>query len=145
MKAKAPHLLIVSDSPMWAFPEGVSVFEPTLREIEYVTQLFPRITWIGFANKDMQRMAGGMDKTGRIQFILLPLTGGKGIKNKLTQFAYLFYYVYVILKNLRSATYVHSRAPSIPAWLVIGLSRWDKKRFYWHKYAGNWNQENPPF
>ncbi|MBI3235600.1 MAG: glycosyltransferase [Bacteroidetes bacterium] len=141
---KTKKLLIVSDSPMWQKPEGVVVFEPTLREVEMLTQVFDEIIWIGFANPSMKDANSRTDRTGKIKFHLLSLQGGGGLINKLKQVLYLFKYCFVIYKYLRTATYVHTRAPSVPALLVIYLSLFDKSRKYWHKFAGNWMQENAP-
>jgi glycosyltransferase involved in cell wall biosynthesis len=137
-------LLIVSDSPMWQKPEGVVVFEPTLREVELLTQVFDEITWIGFANPSMKDANSRTDRTGKIKFHLLSLQGGSGLVNKAKQILYLFQYFWVIYKYLRKADYVHTRAPSIPALMVIYISLYDKSRKYWHKFAGNWMQENAP-
>lgn len=138
-------LLIVSDSPMWKQPEGVVVFEPTLREVELLTEVFDEITWIGFANPSARDGNARSDRTGKIKFHLLPLYGGPGIRNKVKQIFGLLLYVRVIAKYMKGVSYVHTRAPSTPAFLVILYSLVDRSRKYWHKFAGNWMQNNPPW
>jgi glycosyltransferase involved in cell wall biosynthesis len=50
----------------------------------------------------------------------------------------------VILKELKLVQHIHSRGPSVPALLALGLSFIFKSKVWWHKYAGNWNEIAPP-
>lgn len=130
---------------MWQQPEGVVVFEPTLREVEMLTQVFDEITWIGFANPSARDGNARADLTGKIKFHLLPLYGGPGVVNKVKQIFGMFLYIRVILKYMKGVKYIHTRAPSTPALIAIVMSLFDRSRKYWHKFAGNWMQENPPW
>lgn len=145
MQKTKDKLLIISDTPMWPRKEGIAVFEATLREVEHLTDLFDEIVWIGFQNPSVQQGNNARPPAfSSIRCILLPMTGGPGIKNKIKQVLALWHYYLVIRKELKGVKYVHTRAPSIPAWIALYISLRDKKRRWWHKFAGNWAQENPP-
>lgn len=139
-------LLIVSDTPMWNRSEGTVVFEATLREVEHLTDVFDEIVWIGFNNPSVAQGNNARPPAKKaIKLILLPMSGGPGLRNKWKQMTSLWGYFRLIKRELKGVKYVHTRAPSIPALLAILISLFDKKRRYWHKFAGNWAQENPPF
>jgi glycosyltransferase involved in cell wall biosynthesis len=139
-------LLIVSDTAMAKTGEGVSVFEPALREIENLSGLFTHITWIGFNYGTNAELAMRLSKPGLINFIVLPkATGGDSFFAKLKILPYLPYLFFVILRNILNHDVVHTRGPSIPAMFAAMISLVDRSRLYWHKYAGNWKQENAPW
>lgn len=141
---KKNHLLIVSDSPMCHDGQGIRIIESTLREVEHLTDIFETITWIGFERDDMLQGGSRYDSTGKIKAIPLKLYGGGGFVNKLKQVFTLPSYWLTIWKHLKHAKYVHTRAPSVPALLVILYNFIDSKRKYWHKFAGDWTRKNPP-
>ena len=142
---KRKQLLIISDSPMWKDKDGkIQVFEPTLREIEKIQEsLFDSITWIGFEHPHQRRNDGRSTKHAIVP-VLLPASGGKTLMGKIKQFFSLPFYFMVIFKHLLNNQYIHTRGPSIPALMEVLLSFLWPKKTYWHKYAGNWVQENPP-
>ena len=139
-------LLIVSDTAMSKAAEGVSVFEPALREIENLNGLFTHITWIGFNYGAHAELAMRLSQSGLINFIVLPkATGGDSFFAKLKILPYLPYLFFVILKNVLKHQVIHTRGPSIPAMFAAMISLVDRSRLYWHKYAGNWKQEHAPW
>ena len=74
----------------------------------------------------------------------MPPSGGRGYLPKIKIILLYPVYLFYILRYLPKSTHVHSRAPSHPALLAMLISRWDKTRIYWHKYAGNWIEPKPP-
>ena len=143
MTKGSKSLLIVSDSMMWNLNGETHVFEPTLREVEYLTQIFDEITWIGFGqNLPVNKNARATAKN--IRFVLLQKSGGSGLFDKMSILGKLPYYLKTILKYRKQVSYVHTRGPSVPALITVLLSFIDKNRTYWHKFAGNWIEENPP-
>ncbi len=141
---KKEHLLIVSDSPMCFDGQGIRIIESTLREVEHLTDIFESITWIGFERADMLQGGSRYDSTGKIKAIPLKLYGGGGFINKVKQIFALPSYWLTIWKHLKHTKFVHTRAPSVPALLVILYNFIDNKRKYWHKFAGDWTRQNPP-
>lgn len=139
------HLLVVSDTAMTYTKDGVLVFEPALREMENLLEVFTNITWIGFNYKSQSNLAMRYAETRNIDFILVPkATGGDSFFSKLKILPYLPYLLTVIFKSVLRHKVIHTRGPSIPALIVAMISLFDKSRLYWHKYAGNWMQEKTP-
>ncbi len=144
--SKRPKLLIVSDTAVYFVEkEKYFAFEPVVREIENFSHLFSEITWIGFRYTDFPIPANVREINGvKLKYLLLPKVGGYGILNKFLLFASVPVYFIIILFKILCNDIVHSRGPSLPAFLAILISKFYKRPKYWHKFAGNWFQENPP-
>ena len=145
--SRCPNLLIVSDTAMRLVNnESHEAFEPVVREIENIQHLFNSITWIGYNyTKDLSRSnLRGID-SNKINYILLERTGGNRLSDKLNILLKVIPYFIIIFKAIKKNNLIHTRAPSFPAFLAIIGSIFLKKKKYWHKYAGNWNQKNAPF
>lgn len=142
--SELPDLLIISDTNFYREGDKVAVFEATLREIEELTAIFDTITWIGFIFDEPNPGNARVPKTDKIKLVSLPAAGGHTIASKFGLLAKFFGYVRVINQYANKHQYIHTRGPSVPAFIGILRSFYDKKRKYWHKFAGNWNQQNPP-
>lgn len=138
-----PSLLIVSDSGMCFTDEGIAVFEPTLREVEQFAHMFEKVHWIGY---DYGKNPGNMRVPIAKNLTVQPLkrTGGETLKHKLQIIRNLAFYRRVVNQAIDNYPIVHTRAPSIPATFATLRSYRDKKRVYWHKYAGSWVAEDAP-
>lgn len=140
-----PKLLIVSDTPLWKVDGAIHIFEPTLREVEFFSHLFSQITWIGFLHEGMAPNHARPDRTGKINFVLLPrASGGKSVLKKAVILPHIPGIIGQIVKHLKNAQVVHTRGPSVPALIAILLSVVFRSKTYWHKFAGNWGQKNAP-
>lgn len=119
------------------------VFDPVLRELKVVQDMFDNIIWLGARTLHKKATLKPVD-SNKIHAEMLPCVSRNGWINIF--FVLLTYPVFLfrILKYLPQATHVHTRAPSHPAFLMILLSLWDKKRIYAHKYAGEWTDKNIP-
>jgi glycosyltransferase involved in cell wall biosynthesis len=139
------NLLIISDTAMWRVGGEVQVFEPTLREVEWLGEMFKKITWIGYGYPGTPKSFARPTSKRNIEFVLLPYArGGKTFFEKLKILPFIPRLFFTILKHLRKNTFVHTRGPSVPALLAILISSFDNARAYWHKYAGNWIQDPVP-
>lgn len=144
--SKAKRLLIVSDTPMWLSDDGrVVTYEPTLREIEEVASLFEEVMWIGFHRKNYNFGSGRPTVVSTIKFKMLIASGGEQWISKIKNLVLLPYYFAMVTYYLMKNQYVHTRGPSIPAFLVVILSFIFRKKKYWNKYAGNWSSEHGPY
>lgn len=139
------QLTIISDTPLYERNASFYGFNPVVRELEEIDHYFDKIIWIGFNRVDkiddpsMQRIS-----SSKIEVILLKMVGGK---NLLSFLNILFQYpkmLFVILKHIKSADIIHTRAPSHPALIGGLLSFLFKRKIWWNKFAGNWAQVNPP-
>jgi glycosyltransferase involved in cell wall biosynthesis len=139
------HLLIVSDTAMYPAGIGVAVFEPTLREIEHLATQFRSVHWIG--SDFGPEIPGNARISGRSNLVFSPLPrrGGPGFLNKMKNLLAIPGLVIQLWKPMRAARMIHTRGPALAAWVAVCLSfLLRRKRVFWHKYAGNWVQSNPP-
>lgn len=144
--SKHSSLLIISDTPMWQTTDGVKVFEPTLREVEWLAEMFDRITWIGYGHENAPQNFARSTFQPNINFIVLPYAvGGSSWLQKLKIIPFIPMMMVTILRQIRENSNIHTRGPSVPALLSILASYLDRSRTYWHKYAGNWKQDPAPW
>ncbi len=142
---KHPSLLIVSDTAMFEKNGRAWAFGPVVREMDVFLELFEKVVWIGFERKDrfddptMEAVPDG------VECIYLPPSGGKGLRAKLGVLLRTPLMWTTIFGKVLSHEVIHSRAPSSPAFLAAILSGFFPGKIWWHKYAGNWAQEAPPF
>jgi glycosyltransferase involved in cell wall biosynthesis len=136
-------LLVVSDTAMGSINNTLLGFEPVVRELDSISDLFDEIIWLGYFH-DHVKSAIAKPMSPFIKMIAMPASGGGGIFGAIKILLYYPIYLFYILKYRIGVTHVHTRAPSHPSLLAMYLSTFDTKRIYWHKYAGNWNEINPP-
>ncbi len=136
-------LLVISDTGLLISGKNKMGYEPVVRELEIIADLFDEITWLGYGFTQMSAPVA-TPGASNIKLIGMPPSGGKTFFSKFKIFFLYPVYLFYILKYLPAATHVHTRAPSHPALLALLISKWDKGRTYWHKYAGNWIEPHPP-
>jgi glycosyltransferase involved in cell wall biosynthesis len=141
--SKGRRLLVISDTALILSKEGFKGYEPVVRELDIIAGLFEEIIWLGYSFRQKNRPVIS-PLSANIRIVRMPLSGGKGIWSKFKILLLYPVYLFYILKYLPKTTHVHSRAPSHPAILAMLISKWDKRRIYWHKYAGNWIEPHPP-
>jgi glycosyltransferase involved in cell wall biosynthesis len=138
-------LLIISDTPFYCSNNTCFVFEPTLREVEEVADLFSTIKWISYRRDGRSRKNAVAPSISNLQLRPIKnLRGGKSIFKKFLVFISIPWQAFLLYREILSFQVIHTRAPSVPALLVIIFSFFDSKRVYWHKYAGNWSEPDPP-
>jgi glycosyltransferase involved in cell wall biosynthesis len=130
---------------MWKVAEEVFVFEPTLREVEWLTKVFNHITWIGYDYGSKPKTFARPTLNEKIRFIpIRHVTGGSSLIAKFKILPHLPRICYMMIKAILRHEHIHTRGPSVPALIAVLFSCIDRKRFYWHKYAGNWKQTGAP-
>lgn len=136
-------LLVVSDTAMMEEESNVIVFEPVLREMKVVEEMFDNITWLG--SRILQKKSSLKPvNSDKVKAIILPCVRRSGLVNIFYVLLAYPVFIYKILKYLPHATHVHTRGPSHPAFVAIIISLFDNKRIYAHKYAGEWTTNNIP-
>lgn len=140
------RLLIVSDTAAWLVNGQVVAFEPVVREIEHFAALFDTIIWVAYRYPGLPHgNARVLSTETPLRLMALPAVGGISWLAKIRALFYAPWYGLVVGFALFQADVVHTRAPSLPAFWAILFSWVDRSRIYWHKYAGNWKEPNPPF
>ncbi len=139
-------LVIISDTPMVAVTGGGNrVFEPTLREIEYLAGIFDKIIWFGYPSGKRESFLYRAPNSTNIELRIFPYArGGSSIRDKLKIVPYLPALIINVIKILFQYEYIHTRGPSIPAFIAILFSNFFLTKRFWHKYAGSWNHPSPP-
>lgn len=136
-------LLVVSDTSMTRRDGQIQGFEPVVRELDSISNLFDQIIWLGYSQKE-SKTAMSIPLSGNIKLVTMPSSGGAGILAKVQILIYYLIYLIYILRYLPGITHLHSRAPSHPALIAMWLSKKMNTIICWHKYAGSWNEPNPP-
>jgi len=138
------RLLIISASPMNMVNGNAIAFEPTLREIEKLTLIFDDIKWIGVKDESITLNNSRLKSTNQLRMVVLPKLGGEGVLNRLKSLIFFPFLLIYLFFNILIYKNIHTRAPSYPAYIGIIFSFIFTRKVFWHKYAGNWIQENPP-
>ncbi|MCX7638614.1 MAG: glycosyltransferase family 4 protein [Cyclobacteriaceae bacterium] len=138
-------LFIFSDTPFYRNDDGVFVFEPTLREIEEIAELFDTIIWMSYTRGSLPPENSRKIRVNNIHLIALPdFRGGSRWYNKFKVMFSLPCQFFLLMQKSRTANIVHARGPSVPALLVLLMAFFKRKKIYWYKYAGNWDDTNVP-
>jgi glycosyltransferase involved in cell wall biosynthesis len=137
------RLLVISDTAIYHNGKTILAFEPVVRELRALEHAFDEIVWLGcrISSKSTALRAVNSEK---IKVVAMPGTSHKTLNALRVLISYPVFLFY-ILKYLPSATHVHTRAPSHPAILGILFSFFDRRRLYWHKYAGDWITPAAPY
>lgn len=140
------RIVVVSDTPLYQDENSFYGFGPVVRELEFIDDLFDEIVWIGFNREDKKGDLSMLQiHSPKIKVVLLNRVGGKGVGALLKIVVNYPVMFFTILKYVKHSKIIHTRAPSHPAMIGVLLSFFFKNKIWWHKYAGNWAQENPPF
>lgn len=119
---------------------------PTINEINFLADYWDEIVHIGcFYNSEAPRSALNYTKNN-IRFVGIPPFGGKTISAKLGIFLKIPIIISTVIKNVKNASEVQLRLPTSMGLFLLPLFSFflPRKYIFWVKYAGNWNQENPP-
>lgn len=143
---KNTSLLVVSDTAMYCDGATVYAFGPVVNELEALLEVFKTITWIGFNRRDKQTNAAFKPVNQKyIKPILLKQAGGPLPQDKFAIVARYPKMYTIINAEIKKHHYIHSRAPSNPAYIAMWLSKKYSSKQFWFKYAGNWIGSAPFF
>lgn len=144
---RKPSLVIISDTAMWQKSGNVLAFEPVVREIEAIHSLFSEIKWLGceYDSDTNSKNARTINETINLKYHFLKRVGGPSFTDKIVKLLQIPITIIKVNKLIRGADIIHTRGPSLPAFIAIILSFFYKKKKWWHKYAGNWIEPSPPF
>lgn len=138
-------ILIISHTAHYYNKEGEIVgWGPTVKELDYVAESFGSVIHIGCLYKNEPAPNSAIPyKNKNVRFVPIPPFGGSGLK-KLSIVTNAFKILSTIKKELRNADIFQFRAPTSMGLYVIPYLTWFTKKKGWFKYAGNWDQKNPP-
>lgn len=138
--SKYSRLLVISDTGIVKLNEGYKAYEPVVKELNSLLNEFNEITWIGFHKKDQINNNSYIHlNNNKINILALKSVGGRSFLSKIKIFLYYPYMFFIIFKEIKKHTYIHTRAPSHPSFIAVLISFFYPQKVFWHKFAGNWN------
>ncbi|MEZ4802539.1 MAG: glycosyltransferase [Gelidibacter sp.] len=117
---------------------------PTVNEINHLLEVFDTIYHVAMFYECDPPSSSLPYISERIIFVPLPALGGKSTFDKLRIIFRSLEVMKTVNATLKKADYFQLRTPTgIGVFLIPFLTVFVKKNG-WYKYAGNWNQKNPP-
>ncbi len=133
------RLLVISHTPHYQKDGQVVGWGPTIRELDYLSQLFDEIIHLAPLYSEEAPASALAHQSPKIHFHPVRPSGGERLSDKLAILFRYPSYAISILKELHKADMVHVRCPANISLLAIMLLALVKKPIYrWAKYAGNW-------
>jgi glycosyltransferase involved in cell wall biosynthesis len=139
-------LAIISHTEHYKDDNGRIVgWGPTISEVNHLSKHFEVIYHLAFFYDEPSKKSSLPYTSDNIIFIGLPISGGKSIYKKLRIIEKMPFLLWKVNRYLKKVDVFQFRAPiGFGVYLIPFLSIFIKKQG-WFKYAGNWNQQNPPF
>lgn len=117
---------------------------PTITEINYLTELFEKIYHVAMLHEGQPPPSALPYTSDKINFIPLPPLGGNSFRDKLNMISKIPSVIETVQNTIDKSDYFQLRCPTgIGVFLIPYLTLFSNKKG-WYKYAGNWNQKNPP-
>ena len=136
------RLLIVSHTPHYQSGEGVVGWGPTVRELDYLAELFTEVVHVATLYPGNPPASALPYTTSTIRTRLVAPAGGNTLRDKARILTAYPAYARVIREEMGRADAVHVRCPANISLLALALLRRAKQPPYrWVKYAGNWQPE----
>ena len=135
-------LLIISHTPHYLDGSTVVGWGPTIREIDYLSELFTAIVHIAPLHPGPVPDSSLPYSSKNIRFRAVPSSGGENLPSKIGILKAFPAYFHAFTEEAAKADAIHVRCPaniSLAALLWLTLHRHPQDR--WVKYAGNWHPE----
>ncbi|MEH6535804.1 MAG: glycosyltransferase [Psychroserpens sp.] len=138
-------LAIISHTEHYRASDGSIVgWGPTVTEINHLLNVFDEIYHIAMLYDKVAPPSALPYASDRITFVPIPAVGGKSISSKLNSIRNAPKIISIVASTLKKIDVFQLRAPTgIGVFLIPYLTFFVKKKG-WFKYAGNWNQSQPP-
>ncbi|SOC78550.1 Glycosyl transferases group 1 [Salinimicrobium sediminis] len=139
-------LAIISHTAHYRTSDGRIVgWGPTVAEIDHLSLIFKKIYHVAFLHDENAPRSAVPYQSNKVEFVPLPPSGGNSLKEKWTVLSQLRKTIGIVSGVLKKSDIFQFRAPTgIGIYLIPYLTMKYKKKG-WFKYAGNWQQKNPPF
>ncbi|MEO8774586.1 MAG: glycosyltransferase [Gelidibacter sp.] len=138
-------LAIISHTEHYIGANGTIVgWGPTINELNHLLEVFDTIYHVAMLYDDSPPPSSIAYTSDRIIFVPIPAVGGKTFKDKFKILFKSIAVLKIVNATLKKADYFQLRTPTgIGVFLIPYLTLFVRKKG-WYKYAGNWNQEQPP-
>ncbi|MGV6828222.1 MAG: glycosyltransferase [Flavobacteriales bacterium] len=138
-------LLIISHTEHYKREDQTIVgWGPLVSELNHLVSVFDEIIHVAMLHPDNPPPSSLPYTSSKIKFVALPPLGGKTFISKLKTLVNAYRVIKIVKKQLQGVDLFQFRAPTgIGVFLIPYLTLFVKTKG-WYKYAGNWNQKNPP-
>ncbi|WP_417289522.1 glycosyltransferase [Corallibacter sp.] len=138
-------LAIISHTEHYKKADGTIVgWGPTINEINHLLEVFDTIYHVAMLHETEAPLSALPYTSDRIKFVSLKPLGGRTLQDKFSLLKQAPEVIRVVKTTLKEVDYFQFRAPTgIGVYVIPYISLFVKKTG-WFKYAGNWNQKNPP-
>ena len=137
-------LAIISHTPHFKNNGTILGWGPTVREINYLRNIFDKIYHIAPLYKGHPSESYIEYLNEDIKFVPIKPSGGSTLKNKINIFLTFPSNLSIIHKICKKIDWIQFRSPTNLGLYVLPYLKLFNKKKYWVKYAGNWKQINPP-
>ncbi|MDD3003999.1 glycosyltransferase [Flavobacterium sp.] len=144
---KRKKLLIISHTEHYTDEKGiVKGWGATVNEINYLADFWEEVVHIGCLYPTTVPPSALPYIQSNIRFVPIPPYGGKTIMDKLLILVKIPKIMMQVMRNVGGASEVQLRLPTSMGLFLLPLFSFIIPRTFtlWVKYAGNWNQKNPP-
>ncbi|WP_242091600.1 glycosyltransferase [Aestuariivivens sediminicola] len=138
-------LAIISHTEHYKTTDGTIVgWGPTVMEINHLLEVFEEIYHVAMLHQGEAPPSALLYQSKRIHFVPIPAVGGPKFRDKFRILWYAPKIMSIISAVLKKVDIFQFRAPTgIGVYVIPYLTFFTKKKG-WYKYAGNWNQKQPP-
>ncbi|WP_052466917.1 glycosyltransferase [Psychroserpens damuponensis] len=138
-------LAIISHTEHYKTADGSLVgWGPTITELNHLLDIFDTIYHVAMYHETVAPASALPYISDRIVFVPLPALGGTTLGAKLQLIWKSPKVLHIVNATLKKVDWFQFRGPTGIGVYVIPFLVFCVKTPGWFKYAGNWNQENPP-
>lgn len=144
---KSKKLVIISHTEHYKDHNGiVKGWGPTINEVSYLADYWEEVVHVACLHHKTMPPSSLSYTRQNISFVPIPPYGGKSIKDKLMILIKIPKIINQVIKSIKGASEVQLRLPTSMGLFLLPLFSFfiPRKFTFWVKYAGNWNQQNPP-
>ncbi|WP_353777916.1 glycosyltransferase [Winogradskyella sp. 3972H.M.0a.05] len=138
-------LCVISHTEHYKTDDGVIVgWGPTINELNHLLDKFDEIYHVAMLHEGKAPESSLPYASSKIKFVPLPALGGTTIASKLKIVSNFPKVLSIVKATLKKVDVFQLRTPTGIAVVLIPYFTIFSKKKGWYKYAGNWNQKNPP-
>ena len=138
-------IAVISHTAHFRSTDGTIVgWGPTISELNHLAQDFDEIYHVAFLHPGIPPSSALPYASSNIKFIPLKPVGGSGFTEKLKVIASIPKILKIVKNTLKLVDVFQLRTPTGMGVFLIPYLTFFSNKNGWYKYAGNWNQANPP-
>ena len=117
---------------------------PTVNELKHLLEVFDTIYHVAMLYGGSPPPSSLPYASDRIIFVPIPAVGGQTFKDKFKILFKSIAVIKIVNSTLKKVDCFQLRTPTGIGVFLIPYLTFSSRKKGWYKYAGNWNQDNPP-